>query len=227
MGAPMDQKDARRALLLGASGLVGGHLLDGLLADEGCASVTAIVRRPLGREHPRLEEVALGPAGLPEQAIACDDVYCALGTTRARAGSREAFEAVDRVLVQRLASFALDGGARQFLLVSSIGADPRASSFYLRVKGAAEGELAGLGYESLQVFRPSLLLGDRIEHRLGERMAGAAARAMAFLMVGPLRRYRAIEASTVARAMIRAARAPAPGLLVHESDAIARQGEAG
>jgi uncharacterized protein YbjT (DUF2867 family) len=140
-------------------------------------------------------------AQLPEVA----DVFCALGTTIRKAGSREAFRRVDYDYPLRLARLCRDRGARQLLLVSSVGADPRSSNFYLRVKGELEQSLAELGYEKLQIFRPGVLLGSREESRPGETVGKALSIALGFLLAGGLRKYRAMPADSLAKVMVRTA----------------------
>lgn len=225
---------ASRVLLAGATGLVGGDVMAGLLGNpdwQGRLLVPA--RRPLVRTDARLR-VRIGPldendtapclradfsALLEGQAL---DVFVScLGTTIKAAGSREAFIAVDRELVLRLAGVAQELGARRAILVSSVGASRQSGNFYLRVKGEVEDELERGGFERIDVLRPGLLLGDRQERRSGEAAARRLAPLVNPLMAGrKLRRYRAIEARVVASAIVRLAGETTPGIHVHEYDAI-------
>ncbi len=214
--------DDRKALLAGATGLIGGHLLNLLLASRPYGEIIALVRRPLDIEHDvtpeggernkatarvvdfdHLEEVS----DLPP----IDDVFCCLGSTMKKAGSKAAFRKVDHDYVVATARLGLAAGARRFLLVSSIGADATSKNFYSRVKGEAEDSVTGLGYSALHVFQPSILMGERDEERPGERLGIAAAGVLNWLMAGPLRRYRGIRPETVAAAMIGAACHPGGG----------------
>lgn len=211
----------RTAVIAGASGLVGGHCLP-LLLDRYDA-VVALGRRTLPLEHPKLRQTAvdfaaLTVADLPSEA----DVYCALGTTIRKAGSQEAFRRVDFEYPCRLAEAARAAGARQFALVSSIGADARSGNFYLRVKGETEEALAAHGFPSLHVFQPSILLGDRAEARPGERLGLVLTRLAGPLLLGGLTRYRATPADAVARAMVAAVRDAAPGRHVYRYPEILR-----
>jgi len=217
----------RRALIAGGSGLVGGHCLRFLLDEDAYGLVTALVRKPLAITNPRLHQVEIDFSRLEEYAsmIQADDVYCCLGTTIRRAGSREAFKRVDVDYPVDIAQIACRNGARQFLLVSSIGARPEARVFYLRMKGMVEEEVASCGFRSVQIFRPSMLLGDRDEDRPGERIGAALMTSLSFAMVGRWRPYRPIEAATVARAMVRVGRKGIVGRHVFESDEIARIGD--
>lgn len=212
---------SRSAVVAGASGLVGGLLLEELLAAPDYARVTALVRTPLPREHAKLaqEVVNFGDPRVP----AADDAFCCLGTTRAKAGSAEAFRAVDFDAVVAFARSARASGAKRFLLVSSSGADARSPFLYPRVKGEAEQAVSGLGFETVAILRPSLLLGPRAESRPAEHLAQLA--------LGPLRalipaRWRPIEAATVARAMRRWALTGAPGVCRLENDKILAIGHA-
>jgi uncharacterized protein YbjT (DUF2867 family) len=206
---------SRTALVAGATGLVGGELVRQLAAHGGYARVTALVRRPadlpdtvvpLTADFERLEDVA--------DQLAAGHVFCALGTTIRTAGSRAAFRRVDHDYVVSLARLARAHGARHFLLVSSVGADPRSRVFYSRVKGEVESAVQTLGYPSLTIVRPSLLLGPRSEFRLGEALVKP---------LGPLfpRRYRPVHARAVAATMIRAALEDRSGVRIVESREIA------
>ena len=219
----------RTALIAGASGLVGRYLLDQLLGSPDYARVVAVVRRPLDVEHPRLVEVIARFEALEQlsEPLRGDDAFCCLGTTMRRAGSREAFQAVDQGAVLAFAWAAQRGGARRFALVSSMGADPASRFFYARIKGETERALQVMGFAALDLFRPSLLLGPRPEYRFGERLGAAGLALSRPLLVGPWRKYRAIHAATVARAMVRAVQGPAEGgTRIYESDAIADLGQA-
>ncbi|HET7229457.1 MAG TPA: oxidoreductase [Longimicrobium sp.] len=216
-------ESGRTALVLGATGLVGGHCLELLLADASWSRVTVIARRPSGRSHPRLNEVAADFERLEEQAhaFAADDVFCCLGTTIRKAGSQAAFSRVDHDYVVRSAELARQQGARRFLLVSALGADPGSRVFYNRVKGEAERDVTALPFEGVALLRPSLLLGERAERRRSEALAQKAAPFLSPLLWGPLRKYRALPAAAVARAMVRLAREGFAGVRVVESDEIA------
>ncbi|MFZ5816068.1 MAG: oxidoreductase [Bacillota bacterium] len=197
----------RRALVLGATGLVGGEVVRLLLEQPEYERVVVLVRRGLGWSHPRLEQRVVEFDRLAEQreAFAVDDLYCCLGTTIRKAGSQAAFRRVDYEYPLTAARLAKEAGVQRYLLVSSMGADPNSAIFYSRVKGEMEQAIAAVGLPSLLIFRPSLLLGERQEVRPAERVAAVIMRAMGPLMVGPLARYRAVEGRTVARAMIRVA----------------------
>jgi uncharacterized protein YbjT (DUF2867 family) len=211
------------ALLAGATGLVGRACLRRLLDHPDYAKVVAVVRRPLDLKHPRLETVVSALDGLDALAVrTVTHAFCALGTTIAKAGSEAAFRQVDHDAVLAFARLARRHGATQFVLVSSIGADPASSNFYLRVKGETERDLAAIGFAGTHLLRPGLLLGDREESRPAEALARTFAPWLNPLLVGGLRRYRSVEADAVAAAMIGAALEGASGARVVEFDDIER-----
>ncbi len=213
----------RTAIVAGASGLVGEHLLRRLLASGHHERVVAFVRGPINIVHRRLEQRTIDYERIGRMSAfpRAEDVFCCLGTTIRKAGSPEAFRKVDVEYVVRLAEVSVRAGASQFLLVSSVGADPRSSNFYLRCKGEAEESVRALPFRGIQIFRPSFLVGHRRERRAGEALGVAAARLVSFAMLGPARRYRPIRADDVAKAMASVARESPPGIHVYEADAMA------
>ncbi len=217
---------ARRALIAGASGLVGGEVLRRLLSGANHPQVHALVRRPLA--GPGLDAAAAA-GRLVQHTVdfatlarwrdfpPVDDVFVCLGTTLRAAGSHAAFRRVDFDAVVAVARIARRHGATRLAVVSALGADPGSRVFYNRVKGEAESELARLDYPSLIVLRPSLLDGPRTETRPGERAALLLSRPFARLIPA---RLRPVPASAVARCMVDAMRDPQPGLRIIESDRI-------
>ncbi|MDX5371481.1 MAG: oxidoreductase [Pseudomonadaceae bacterium] len=204
-------------LLAGATGLTGEHLLDRLLSEPTISRVLAPSRRPLA-EHPHLDN----PVGelaqlLPQLGGQIDVAFCCLGTTIKQAGSQDAFRAVDHDLVLAFARRARELGARHLLVISALGADPRSSVFYNRVKGEVEEALKAMDWPQLTLARPSLLLGPRREFRLGERLAAPLLR----WIPG---KYRGIEATVLARALWRLALEESDGLRIVESDELRRLG---
>jgi uncharacterized protein YbjT (DUF2867 family) len=197
----------RTALVAGASGLVGRRVLARLLRDPAYTQVGAIARRPLDVDDPRLTTVISDFSDLSSlgAALAADDVYCCLGTTLRRAGSKAAFADVDERMVVDLARATHAAGARQFLVISAVGASEHALAFYSRVKGRMEKAVAALDFAAVHIFQPSLLLGERDEHRPGEATAQRLAPLLGRLTRGPLRRYQPVTADEVAEAMLRIA----------------------
>jgi uncharacterized protein YbjT (DUF2867 family) len=212
----------RSALVLGATGLVGNACLNLLLEEPRYGSVTVLSRRPLDREHPKLHVQVADFEKLPDLGpfFVVDDVYCCLGTTIRKAGSQAAFRRVDVVYPATAARLAANGGARQFLVVSSTGANPQSSVFYYRAKGEMEGMVRGVPLRAVWVLRPALLLGDRRELRLTERLAQMLLAPLSRMFVGPLRRQRPVTGSDVAAAMVTLALSDGKGGIV-ESESIA------
>ena len=210
---------SRTALLAGATGLVGSHILQRLLADSAWTQVVTIGRRLIPQRHDKLEQRIVDFDSLTDLPHV-DDVFCCLGTTIKKAGSQEAFRRVDHDYGVALAQAGLRAGATQFLLISAIGADPESRVFYSRVKGETEADVRKLPYTATQIFRPSLLLGERAEFRLGERIAMMTAPLLSWLLFGRLRRYRPIHAEVVARATTRIALEAPRGPNVFEYDAM-------
>jgi uncharacterized protein YbjT (DUF2867 family) len=194
----------KTAIIIGASGLVGKECLYQLLERTEYTRVIAVVRKPLAIKHHRLHQVFIDfdQPEIVQHEIVGDDVYCCLGTTIKIAGSQENFRKVDYTYPLALAKIALQNGASQFLLISALGADAKSSIFYSRVKGELEQSLFQLGYSAVKVFQPSLLLGHRKDFRVGESIAQSVMRVLGFVFLGPLLKYKAIPAITVAKAMI-------------------------
>lgn len=213
----------RQALVIGATGLVGGLLVRSLLQNPAYGRIRVLVRRPLEMEHPKLEQHVVDWEQLEEQKDLfrdVDDLYCCLGTTIKKAGSQENFRQVDFHYPVKAAKLAKEYGVSQMLVISSMGADAGSRMFYSRTKGEMEEALTDIGFRSLHIFRPSLILGDRKEKRLGEQLA---AHAMTFLdrwMKGRVDKYRAIQASTIARAMMNIALVQTNGNHVYSNDVI-------
>lgn len=213
----------KTALIAGASGLVGRHCLDLLLAaDDRYERVVSIGRRELPLKHPRLEQCVVDFDQLEKEQLRliADDVFCCLGTTIRQAGSEAAFYKVDYTYVVTLAAVLSANFASQFLVVSALGADADSRIFYNRVKGEMEAAVKKTKFRAIHLFQPALLLGARPNPRLGERVAAAVLAVVRPLLVGPLRPYRAVRASVVARAMLDAARQDGGGIRTYRSDEI-------
>lgn len=211
-------------ILLGATGLTGRHAAALFLADPRCSRLVAPSRRPTGLESPKLEPLPFDPAAssLPQAPGAA--FVCCLGSTIRNAGTRERFRQIDHDLSLAYARAALAAGANRCVLVSSVGAGLGSPNFYLRVKGELETALSQLPFHSIDIFRPSLLLGERPDRRLAERIASPVTRAIAPLLLGPLSIYRPVHAATLAQALVRAALAetPQPGQRIHHWKEIVR-----
>jgi len=212
----------RTALLLGATGLVGHHLLNVLLASDAYEAVTTLGRRETDQTHDKLTHHVIDFDQPPKDAAmyAAHDLFCCLGTTIKQAGSQEAFRKVDFTYPVRIGQRARAAGAKHYLLVSAIGADPSSSVFYNRVKGEVERAVQQLGYARVSLFRPSLLTGDRDEYRRGERIGNVLFKVATPLLVGPLKSLRPTPADAVADAMHYVASQEGKGPAIYDPQAI-------
>ena len=194
----------RTAVVAGHTGLVGRHLLDLLLQDARYTRVIAVGRRAPEQKDPRLDVVTteMGELSRVGEKLAADDAFCCLGTTIKAAGSKAAFERVDFHMVVDFGRAARAAGARRCFVVSSLSADARSPIYYSRIKGKAEQALGEIGFDTLHIVRPSLLLGTRSEHRPGEALAQRVAPLIGPLMRGALAKYRPIEARDVAQSLV-------------------------
>ena len=214
--------DEQTALVVGATGLVGSELLSLLLEDDFYAQVKVLVRRQPDISHPKLRVIqddfndlsALG------SELKADHVYCCLGTTMKKAGSQKAFYEVDFHYPLEIAKIMQQQGASQFLLVSAMGANVQSKIFYNRVKGEVEVAVSSVPFQGINIFRPSLILGDRKEIRTGEILAKWFSHLISFLFVGPLKKYRPIHAREIAQGMLKIAQQGLKGFYIFESDQI-------
>ncbi|WP_232802457.1 NAD(P)H-binding protein [Alloalcanivorax mobilis] len=194
----------RTALILGATGLVGGQCLRLTLASQAYDEVRVLTRRPLAIEHPRLRQTVIDPDHLDQHhhEFQVDDLFCALGTTMKRAGSREAFRRVDEDLVVRAARLALQAGVQRCLVVSAVNARARSPFFYARVKGEMEQRLETMGLPMLAFMQPSLLLGERSEARRAEALGARLSKWLQPVTRWTDAHWLPVQASLVAQAMV-------------------------
>ncbi|WLQ15263.1 NAD(P)H-binding protein [Hahella aquimaris] len=218
----------RSALILGASGLVGGLCLRRILASACYEQVTAVVRRPLEVESEKLAQRVVNFDRLEQELrdIRADDVFCCLGSTMKKAGSQEAFSRVDYAYPAAAARAMKRNGSSHFLLVSALGASEKSLFFYNRVKGKAERAVLEEDFPFVTIFRPSLLLGERHESRFLEGVGVKAAAWLSPVMQGPLRKYAGLEANKLACRMVREAEqaltSSRSSVLTLESDSLQR-----
>ncbi len=198
----------KTAILFGASGLIGGHILTLLLADKRYQKVICINRKALGNAHPKLVEFTGDLFNLKtfESAFAgVDDVFIAIGTTKAKTPDSEIYKKIDLGIPLAAGQLAKNAGAKNVCAVSSMGANAKSSVFYSALKGQMEDGLTEMNFENLNLVRPSLLLGDRSEHRLGEKGFAFFMTKLDFLIP---EKYKAIKGETVAKAMVVLANKP-------------------
>lgn len=200
----------RTALVFGATGLTGGHLVEELIRNEEYNKVVIFTRREFHTTNPKVHQVttALDNIEAIADSIKGDDLFCCLGTTIKKAGSQDAFQRVDLNAPSKIALIASANGVKQFVIISSIGADAQSRNFYLRTKGQMEEAVQKSQFSAIAILRPSMIIGKRSEFRTAEEIAKLIYRPVSYLLFGGLRKYRAITAQIIARAMVRIALNP-------------------
>ncbi len=210
----------RIATIVGATGLIGNYLLLQLIRDEGFAIIRLLVRSPFKNENSKVEIKLIDFNDHESFKLGIDGsdvVFCAVGTTQKKVrGDKEAYRKIDHDIPVNAARFCKETGCNTFLFVSSVGADAKSQNFYLQLKGEVEDEIKKMHLETVSVFRPSILLGDRKESRPGERMGQIAMQTFSFILINNLRKYKPIHAKNVAAAMIFAAKQQKPGFTIYE-----------
>mgnify|MGYP002868559259 FL=1 len=212
----------RTALVVGGTGLVGGHLVDQLVRSDDYSVITVLVRQASFDSSPRLKEKVFDFKD--EKSLThlepAQHVFCCLGTTIKKAGSKQAFRFVDCELPTRFAKWAELNKAESFSIVTSMGADSSSKIFYNKVKGEVEQKIKGCLVPRVQIFRPSLIMGGRNEFRLGEKLGKALFSILNPLMIGAAKKYRGIHAESIARGMIYYLDNLQEGVHIVESDKI-------
>ncbi|TVR38366.1 MAG: NAD-dependent epimerase/dehydratase family protein [Bacteroidia bacterium] len=210
----------KKALLLGATGLVGKHLLQRLLDDPSYGTVVAFLRRPTGFKHSKLKEhiIDFDAPDKWQHLVEGDVLFLCLGTTRAKAGSKQAQYKVDHTYQYRFAEAASKNGVPTLLLVSSAGARLNARFFYMRMKAELERDIADLSIRNVVFVRPAGLTGARMEKRVGENIGVALMRLVN--RFGIATKYRPIHADIVARAMLNAASEDTAGVNIFQLDEV-------
>ena len=217
----------KNALIIGATGLVGENALKTLLQSNIYKEVIALVRTPLEYQHKKLKEIIINFDHLDEyqSLFAVDDIYCCLGTTIKKAKTQENMKKIDVDYPVKCAKLGKKMGAKQFIVISAIGANSNSAFFYSRIKGMLEENLVALSFDALLILQPSLLLGERDEFRFGEKISSIIFPLLHPLLVGPLKKYKGIHAEKVAAAMYKIAQMNKKGVLIIPSDKIAELAE--
>jgi uncharacterized protein YbjT (DUF2867 family) len=200
----MENQNKKTAIISGATGLVGEQLLTQLLSDPAYQKIIVVVRKPLTIIHEKLEQMLIDFDKLPEAltGMKADHGFCCLGTTIKNAGSKENQYIIDHDYVVAFAKGCHASGVSRFAVVSSIGANADSSNFYLRTKGEMERDLKNIPFNGMYILQPSMLLGDRKEFRAGEKIGIAMMKVLSPLLAGGLKKYRGVQASSVAHCMI-------------------------
>src|SRR6187455_2245408 len=206
------------ATLVGATGLIGGYLLEELLTDPYFDTVRILIRRPIDINHPKLEKkiVDFNDSDSLLVAISNSDVlFCAIGSTMKKVkGDKEAYRKIDFDIPVKLARFCKMTGCEKFILVSSAGANSKSRNFYQRLKGETEEAVKTVGLKTVHIMRPSLLLGERKEFRFGENIGKAVMTSLSFLIPA---KYKATQGKDVAKVMLVLAKKNDEGIFVHEN----------
>lgn len=212
----------KTALIIGSTGLIGSQLLNLLLDSNDYLKVITFVKRDTGIKHKKLTQhiIDFDKPETYKELVVGDDFFCTIGTTIKKAGSKEAFTKVDFEYPRQFAALALQNKVKQFLIISSLGADAKSGNFYLKTKGEIQDFLKDCNFESVSILQPSLLLGNRTEFRFGEKVGAFFMKTFSFLFLGNLKKYKPIESKTVAKALLKIAQTNNKGLKIYESDAI-------
>lgn len=212
----------KNALIAGATGLVGTLLLQKLLASPAYNKVISVVRKTIDFEHPKLEQRVVNFDQLlgDLSGIQVEDVFCCLGTTMKKAGSKEFFKKVDQEYVVSLAEIMHRNGAKQFIVITAMGADKNSFIYYNKIKGQTEEALKNIGFQALHIVRPSLIIGERAEHRSGESLAQNIMPFFDIFMKGILKKYATVPAHKIADKMLTLANQNIKGSHIHLSDTI-------
>ncbi len=200
----------KKAILFGASGFVGGYLLNDLLQSDIYNEVTIVVRKPLNIQHPKLKMVLADYHSLPQnkEYLVADDVFIALGTTKKKTPNETEYYQIDHDYPVLAAQLTKANGAKMVSLVSAVGANATSSIFYIRTKGETERDVIAVDFEHTHIFRPSMIMGSREESRPLEKVFINLFSVVNLLLVGKLNKYRGITAQEIAKSMLKAAQQP-------------------
>ena len=211
----------KTAIILGATGLTGGLLLDRLLDDERYDLIKVFSRRATGLKHKKIKEYFGDIIDLEsfEKEFHADEVFCCIGTTASKTSDKEIYRSIDFGIPVKAAKLCKKNGVPTFLVLSSIGANPKSKVFYNRTKGEMEEKVLKQEVKNTYILRPSMILGNRNEKRLGENIGKFLMQSSQFLLIGKLKKYKAIEADKIAKTMIYLANIKPSGQ-IFESDQI-------
>ncbi|MFC3561565.1 oxidoreductase [Pedobacter jamesrossensis] len=217
----------KKAILIGATGLIGQNLLQKLLASANYDEVLVIARKNLENNHPKLKQLIIDFDNLHkyETEILGDDVFCCMGTTAKKTPNKTLYKKIDYQYPLDVAKIAFKNGAKSYHLVSAMGADVNSSIFYNRTKGEIERDLQKISFDSLHIYRPGLLDGDRKESRFLEKLAINVMRVINPILIGGLKNYRSIKIEKVASAMLNQANENKKGLHIYPTQEIEKLGD--
>ncbi len=215
---------SKKAILIGATGLIGQNLLTKLLADKNYSEVLVISRKSVNITHAKLKEIVVNFDELASYAtqIGGDHVFCCLGTTIKKTPDLTVYRKIDYQYPLDVANIAFANGAKQYHLISSMGADVKSRLFYSRTKGEVERDLQKIPFETIYIYRPALLDGNRKEERGSENIMIGLFRLLNPLFIGSLKKYRSIKIEKVADAMLSKANSNEKGIYIYASDEIVK-----
>lgn len=216
----------KTAIILGATGLTGQLLLSKLVDDDNYSQIKLFSRRASGNTSTKIKEFTGDVLQLENfrDNFTGDEIFCCVGTTSAKTKDREIYRAVDYGIPVTAAKLAVENMISTIIIVSALGSNPNSKIFYSRTKGEMEQDVLNLKIPNTYILRPSLIVGKREENRFGESLAAGLSVVMNFVLVGKAKKYRSIQADTIADAMIQLAK-ERPELLIVDSDIIQKLGE--
>ncbi len=206
----------KKAIVVGATGLIGGFCLQELLKNSQYGQVLILVRKTLKMKHSKLKQLVVNFDHLEKfsKQLRADDIFCCLGTSRKKSPTPEAYRKIEFEYAFKLARIASQNKAHKFLTVSSVGADASSSYFYLKTKGEVEDIISSLPFKAVHIFRPSFILGK--SERKERRPMEAFFKPLSFLFIGPIRKYKPMAGKIIARAMVNAANNKLQGVHIWE-----------
>jgi len=211
----------KTAIVLGATGLTGGLLLNKLLDDKRYDLIKVFSRKATGIKHKRIKEYLGDIIDLEsfEKEFYADEVFCCIGTTASKTPSKDIYRSIDFGIPVKAAKLCIKNGISSFLVLSSLGANSKSNVFYNKTKGEMEQEVIKQGVKNTYILRPSMILGKRNENRSGEKIGKFLMQSFQFIFIGKLKKYKAIEADKIAKTMIYLANTK-PSIQIIESDKI-------
>lgn len=211
-----------KAVIVGASGLIGSSLLNILLNEAAYTEITILVRKKTGVVNKKLKEIVVDFDQLDNYGAEINGhaLFCCLGTTKAKTPNEQDYRKIDHDYPVKLAQLAYQNGVKQYHIVSALGANANSSFFYPRLKGETEQDIKKIGLKILHIYQPSMLIGDRKESGILGKIATGVFSIIDPLLIGGLKKYRSIPAKTVAMAMYKKSINNEVGIFIHPSDQI-------
>jgi uncharacterized protein YbjT (DUF2867 family) len=217
------------ATIIGATGMIGNYLLEALLKDDYFDTVRIIVRRPYQKTDPKMEVKLVDFNDAESFKLALEEsdaIFCCIGTTQKNVkGDNDLYRKIDFDIPLKAARFGKEAGCKKFIIITSVGANSHSSTFYLKLKGELENAIHSIGLDTVHIMQPSMLLGDRKEHRPAEGLLQGSMKLFSGLLFGGMRKYKAIHGKTVAAAMLNAAKREEKGFSRYTYDDIKKLGE--